>query len=64
MNPLIAKYGKEAAALIVKEAKDFAVKHYSNPLSRKFAEWAYIAQEKAQARRELKEDQLDRTGGA
>ena len=56
MNPLVSKYGKEVALAIAKEAKDFAIDHYSNPVARKFAEWSYLAQAKARAKREMKED--------
>jgi len=64
MNPLVAKYGKVVATEIAKEAKDFAIKHYSNPIARKFAEWSYLAQAKAKAKRDLKSDNINRTGGA
>ena len=51
MNPFASKLGKEVLEAIAKEAKAYAIKHHSNPLARKFAEWSYIAQAKARAKR-------------
>lgn len=51
MNPLLIKFGKDAAQMLAREAKEYAVKKYSNPLARKFAEWAYLAEAKAKAKR-------------
>ena len=51
VNPLVIKIGKEAADIIAREAKEYAIKNYSNPLARKLAEWAYKAEAKAKAKR-------------
>lgn len=54
MNAFYIKIGKDVAEAIAKEAKEYAIKNYSNPLARKLAEWSYIAQAKAKAKRERK----------
>ena len=54
MNPWAVKLGKEALDIIAREAREYAVKHYSNPLARKLAEWSYRAQAKAKSKREGK----------
>jgi len=51
MNPLLIKIGKEATEVLAREAKEYAIKHYSNPLARKLAEWAYKAEARAKAKR-------------
>jgi len=51
LNPFVSKLGKEALEAIAKEAKAYAIKHHSNPLARKLAEWSYIAQAKAKAKK-------------
>ena len=50
MHPLVAKYGKDVAEIIIREGKDWWIAERSNTWAERFRKWSYIAQAKAKAK--------------